>query len=342
MRIKLLIATADAEYAEHLSTTLSEKHTEDFEVSVCTSADRLRDLLATNKYDSALLDDALLGAISSSALPGAVRSPLLLVDESGLVAASAAGAGEALKKVSKYQRVSALAGKIMEYYAEVSATGGSFGARRARITAVWSPAGGTGKTTVALAYAASRISSGRQAVYLDLENFSSTPVYFREGGASISKLFEKLESNAAMYQKGIRQLDPGSGIAYFCSPENYDDVQILSAEDMENLVGACAEDVDDLIVDLSCQCDKRNQKILSLADTVLLVCDATAASQTKLTQFIRQHSVFGQIQADAVLVNNKGAQFAEPGLPKSLQLPFVNAADPGAVFKTLSGGRFEW
>ena len=334
MRIKLLIATGDADYAEHLSDTLAEKHGESFEVSVCTSASGLRGLLTANKYDSVLLE----GDFLSSAQLSAIRLPLLLIDESGAVADGDAD----MRKIMKYQRISSLAGKILEYFAEVSVGMSGFGAKRARITAVWSPAGGTGKTTVALSYAASRVSAGKQAVYLNLESFASTSVYFSGAGPSISKLFEKLESNAHMFQKGIRQLDAGTGLAYFCAPENYDDVNVLSAEDMESLIQACAEDTDELIVDLSSQCDRRNQAALCLADTVLLVCDPSATSQVKLRQFIHQHSVFGQIRANAVLVNNKGARFAEPDLQKTISLPAVNATDPGAVFKTLSGGRFDW
>ena len=334
MRIKLLIATADISYAEHLSDTLSEKHAQNFEVRVCTSADRLHDLLAADKFDSALLESDFLNSIPLSA----IRLPLLLVDEFGFAAANQEG----LKRINKYQRISSLAGKIMEYFAEVSVGMSGLGETRARITAVWSPSGGTGKTTVALSYAANRVSAGKQAVYLNLESFSSTPVYFQETGASISKLFEKLESNAQMFQKAIKQLDPGTGIAYFCGPENYDDVNVLSDEDIEHLLKVCAGDTDELIVDLSSQCDRRTQKILGLADTVLLICDLSVTSQAKLKQFISQHSVFGKIRGNAVLINNKGAKFTEPSLPRALSLPFVNAADAGFVFKTLSSGRFDW
>ena len=334
MRIKLLIATGDADYAEHLSNMLSERHGDDFEVGVYTSAAGLRDFMAANPYDAALLESDFL----SAAPLNAVRLPLLLVGETGAVAGEGT---DAVRKILKYQRISSLAGKIMEYYAEVSAGLSGFGGRRARVTAVWSPAGGAGKTTVALAYAASRVSAGKQAVYLSLENFSSTAAYFPETGPSISRLFEKLEANAQMFQKGIRQLDAGTGVAYFCGPDNYDDLNVLSAEDMESLIGACAEDTDELVVDLSSQCDRRTQAILALADTVMLVCDFSAASQAKLRQFMNQHSIFGQIRTKAVLVNNKGAQFAAPDLSRTIQLPVVHAADPGAVFKTLSGGRFD-
>ena len=331
MRIKLLIATTDNDYAEHLSNILSEKYMDTFEVTVCSSAERLQPLLAGSRFDAALLEPGLAASVSLSA----VSLPLLLIDESGMVPDSEA------KSIRKYQRISSLAGTVLEHYAEISQGISGLHSGRARITAVWSPAGGTGKTSVALAYATHQASRGKQALYLSLENFSSTSVYFPEGGKSISKAFEKLESNLPMLLAGIRQQDSGSGVFYFCGPENYDDIHILTTEDIEILVGACSTGMDDLIIDLSSQCDQRTRRIFDLADSILFVCDPSAASQAKLRQFIQQHNIFGQIQSKSVLVCNKGAAMAETGISKTVSLPLVRATDPGSVFKALSSGKFE-
>jgi len=245
------------------------------------------------------------------------------------------------KKIPKYQRISSLAGSILESYAEVDKGLNSFSVNKANITAVWSPSGGSGKTTVALAYAAHKVSAGKQAIYLSLENFSSTSVYFPDNGKSISKAFEKLESNAQVFMMSIRQQDNGSGISYFCSPQNYDDINILTANDIEMLVNACAAGIDELVVDLSSQCDRRVQEVFNLADTVLLICDPSSTSQAKLKQFINQHNVFGLIQSKTVLINNKGAKTTEADISKSINLPLIKTTDPAAIYKTLSGCNFE-
>ena len=338
MKIKLLIATADGDYANHLSTILSEKYAETFEVSVCSSAERLKNLLAVNKYDAALLEYDFACDFASDINLSSISPPLVMIDETGVIADD----NNSFKRIRKYQRVSAIAGNLLENYAEIGKGVCNFDTSRARITAVWSPSGGSGKTTVALAYAAQRIAKGNQAVYFNLENFSSAPAYFQESGKSISKVFEKLESNVQLLLLGIRQQDAGSGILYFCGPENYDDINILTSDDIETLVDACATDIDELVIDLSSQCDERTQKVFEIANIILIVCDPSITTHAKLRQFISQSNAFGRIQTKTVLVNNKGAKTTEPGFNKIVPLPFVNSADPISVYKSLSSGRFDW
>ena len=333
MKIKLLIATADSDYSEYLSDVLSEKYADTFEVGTCSSIERLKDLLSFNRYDAALLEQNF--AFSENL--NSIKFPLMLIDESNIVSEE-----NNFAKIRKYQRISSIAGNILENYAEISGGINSFDSNRANITAVWSPSGGSGKTAVSLAFAANKVLNGKQAIYLNLENFSSTFAYFQETGSSISKVFEKLDSNVHMFLKGIKRQDSGSGISYFCGPENYDDINILSVNDIETLINACAAEIDELIIDLSSQCDERVQKIFSIADTILLICDQSTTSQVKLNQFINQHNIFGKIQTKTILVNNKGAKSSETKVNKSIQLPLVQSADPVSVFKTLSGGNFNW
>ena len=336
MKINLLIAADDADYVGHLSRVLSEKHSSAFHVNACTSLERLGDLLSARSYDAALLEPAF----ASAADLGAIRMPLLLLAENAALGEGAGG----LKRIRKYQRISTMAGSILELYADVSKGKGMgvFEQSKAQITAVWSPAGGAGKTTAALAYAAYMASSGKLAVYLDLECFSSTPAYFSGDGKSISKAFEKLESNIQMFLMGIRQQDIGSAIMYFNGPDNYDDMNILTPDNVETIVNACAAEADALVVDLPSQCDDRVKRVLGLADAVLLVCDPSSTSQAKLAQFVGQHNVFGQIEHKTVLINNKGAKAANERFSRTIHLPLVNSVDPVSIYKTLSGSNFEW
>jgi len=334
MKIKLLIATTDSDYAEHLSSFISEKFKDTFDVSVCSSAGRLKEILTTSKFDMALLEPNITHVNNLNL----IQLPLALIDESEDFLESSTS----MKKIRKYQRISSIVGTILEYYSEVGKSVNSFIKNRAHITAVWSPAGGTGKTTVALACAANKVSSNRKTVYLNLENFSSTSAYFQENGKSISKVFEKLESNAEIFLMGIRQMDSGSGISYFCGPENYDDISILTANDIEALVNACVVEIDELVIDLSSQCDDKVQRIFELADTVLAVCDTSSTAQAKLRQFLTQHNVFGLIHDKTILVNNKGAKTGGTQVSRAIQLPLVQSADPISVYKTLSVGNFDW
>lgn len=332
MKIQLLIATDDKDYAKHLSSVLSENRAESFEVTVCSDAERIEGLLSERSYDVALFDAPL---IPRSGLEK-VRLPLLLWDmlESG-------GGDVNLIKIRKYQRVSRLSSDILDEYSKATVGVTGFGSGKAKITAVWSPVGGVGKTTAALAYATQKAVGGGNITYLDLEYFSSTSVYFPETGKSISTAFERLGSNAALLLKAISLKDSGSGICYFSPPNNYDDMNELTAEDVKALVDAAAENSDEVVVDLPCACDERTRKVLEAANAVYLVTDGSKTAAEKIQQFITQHNLYAKVYAKTVLVANKGAKVNNTRFKRMLQLPSVTANDPVSVCKTLSEVRFE-
>lgn len=334
MKMKLLIGSDHRDYVEHLSHVLAEKYADTFDVSVCSSMERLGEVITENRYDAVLVEPSFASAVKEDA----VRLPLVLWHEAGL----SADVATHMKKVRKYQRISVLAGLILEYYALVATDIVHMANDKAKITAVWSPCGGVGKTTVALAYAARKGGGDKAVVYLNLESFASTSAYFPENGKSISCAFERLDSNAHVLLMGIRQHDSSSGITYFSSPDNYDDITILTAADIETLIQACATWADEVIVDLPSQCDDRVQKVFELANTVLLVTDFTTTAHVKMQQFLHQHHVAGRIQDKSVLINNKGAKWSEARIHNDIRLPFVQTTDPISVYKTLSGSTFEW
>ncbi|MCL2159193.1 MAG: hypothetical protein FWH48_07290, partial [Oscillospiraceae bacterium] len=298
------------------------------EVCVCTAKDRI---LTNNKFDIALIEPDFWSPENI----GPDTLVMLLVED---------GDGTSppeIKKICKYQRISAIVEDMLGEYSAKGKMPQRANSHMAHIVAVWSPAGGAGKTTVALAYAANRAAADKRATYLNLENFASTPAYFQGGGTSISKVFEKLENSGGIFISAMRQTDASSQISYFCAPENYDDMNILSGVDLETLILACAADTDELVVDLSSQCDERTAKIFELADKILLVCEPSSAAQAKLGQFAGQHDVFGKIQHKLVLVDNKGANTKKLGIENTIGLPYVPSADPVAIFMALSKQSFD-
>lgn len=333
MRVKMLIATVDTDYAFLISDNLSEYHAELIEVSVCNTLESMQEVLIRRKYDVALIDSALIGSVDISM----IHLPLLLWSEHEDNAATQSEH----TRIKKYQRVSSIAATVLERYAQVSNNRHSQAAKNANITAVWSPAGGVGKTTVALAYAASRASEDKDVFYLNLESFSSTPGYFRQSGKSISRIFEMLESptgDVKMLVQGICCFE--SGITYLCNPDNYDDISILSNENIKELVAACAGLADELVIDLSCSCDDRSRQVFELSDKIFIVTAQEASAKTKLDQFISQNNVFESIKEKTTLVANKGAIVNTPPVKALISLPYVQSQEEKQVYKTLSGKSF--
>ena len=331
MRIKLLIAAEDKNYAEQLSFFLSDKYSDAFEVAVCASPDRLRDICGASRFDVALFDNSLIREADLSL----IHMPLLLYSED----CRGPDPPPDVRRIHKHQRISSIAGEILGSYSKLSADGRSPISSMARVTAFWSPAGGTGTTTAALAYCAHKAAGRRQALYLNLESFSSAPLYFSESGKSISAAFEMLETqdgNLQMFLRGILRQDRDSGISYFCPPENFDDMNILSVEDTATLVTACCGISEELVIDLSCACNKRTWQIFELADTIMILSDSAGTPQIKLSQFTAQHNVYERIKSKAVLVANRGALLDNPLPNPPVPLPLITSCDEKDVYKKLA------
>ena len=329
MKIHLLVASDDNDYTEHLSNVLAENYSDVFELSIASSVQSLKEQLDRRQADLALVEPEFAPEADLSR----VRLSVLLWDGMKPLDKPA----QTMKRVRKYQRISSMVGGLLELYAEVFSDR-AVEERLGKITVIWGPSGGCGKTTVALAYGAQRVMDGRKTVYLDFQSFSSAPVYFPEGGKSISAVFEKLDSNVELLLQGIRQTDPGSGLYYYAGPDNYDDISILTSEDMRKLVCASAAGVDEVVVDLGNAFDQRTSMLMDLADHVIVVVDPTQNSQRKWQQFCTQHNMYEKIKDKMIFAANKGARAVQER--QTVSLPMVQSDDPVVVYKTLSAGYF--
>ena len=330
MKIKLLIASDDKDYCDHLSNVLLTEYASEFNVSVCSCAQTLESKLKEQRYDVALFDSLFC----ESPKPDNIALPLVLWHEDNDLAVQ-----EDYIRIRKYQRISSMFNEIMEQLAGVTIDFKSVDSGKAKITAVWSPSGGVGKTSVALALSANKASDGKQVIYLNLELFSGTSVFFDTSGKSISALFEMLESssgNKSALIKSILCRDSITGISYFRCPDYFDDMNILSVDIILSLITACSEITDELIIDMSCLCDERARAIFDIADKIYLVTDSSKTSHAKMKQFISHNNIFSQIKEKTELVANKDALPNELFPGEVIKLPRVHLADESAAYKSLA------
>lgn len=328
MKIRLLLASPDSDYTEYLSRVLVEKYADVFEISVCSNSERLNEMVVNHRTDVVLAEKQLADAVDLRM----ARLPLVFVDETGRISES----GSDYKRIKKYQRISTLVKEVLGEYADVSANDETFGGASAQITAVWSPAGGSGKTTAALAYATNCVAQGKKTVYLDLQNFSCSTVYFQQSDKSISTLFQKLDSNVELLLHSIRQQDSGSGVFYFTRPDNYDDISILNCDDLRRLIEGCSKGVDEVVIDLTSICDDKVRKVFEFANQIFVVLDGARVSAAKWEQFQTQNNVYEQVRSKIKLVANKNAKLDAANVNGIVNLPYVQSGDPVAVYKTLS------
>ncbi|MCL2046800.1 MAG: hypothetical protein FWG88_10515 [Oscillospiraceae bacterium] len=335
MRTHLLVASTDYSYTQHLSKVIAEEHMEVFELSICNTLESLYEQLAIKKYDIAIMDAGLMEAADLIS----IHLPLLLWSE----IETENSIDEKIIRIRKYQRISSMMSTILELYAKSLPNLRSPEGNRAHITAFWSPVGGVGKTTAALAYCAKSAIQGKQVLYLSLEQFSSTHTYFDESGKGISSVFEMLESGEGNIEILIRSLcnfDKESGISYFSRPDNFDDMNILTAQSIIELVDACARITDELVIDMSSTCDQRTQAVFEISDKIYMVADSSYTSQVKYEQFTSQHNIFDHIRGKTVFIANKGAILSAAYMDEIISFPHVALPDPINVYKSLSGISF--
>lgn len=333
MNIRLVIVTSDMEYAECFSDVIADNYKNVFKMSICSSAANYKSLSDRKHFDIALVDGDIAEEI---AFPNA-KLCAELCDESG------SEVGVNYYPIQKYQRISHIVSELLEQYSKVANSAGGYGQAKGRLTAVWSPVGGVGKTSIAMAYAAGIASEDNPVIYLDLEPFSSTATYFHDNAKSISSLFEGLggNSNMEILIAGLLQKDTGSGILYFGPAINYDDLNILTISDLEEIIDGCVAQCSELVVDLSSSCDEKTRYILERADRVLAVADDSVTGKNKWSQFQTQHSLYGEIADKMTLVANKGADVSGWYREAAVSVPFVRSQDPVIVYKTLSVQDFD-
>jgi len=340
MKVKLLVATFDTEYAGLFSNHISEHHANIIDISVCSTLECFGDTLKKQKFDVALIDTAFIGSIDTSS----IHLPLLLWSDNENTVDEIP---QELGRVNKYRRISSIVATVLEKYAPVSGRRFGLDLKKANITAVWSPAGGVGKTTVALAYASSNVSAenmprdnrviNKEVFYLNLENFSSVPAFFNKPGKSISSVFEMLDShegNTKILVRGICNRD--KGVMYLNKPDNYDDMNILTSENIRELISSCSSLADELVVDLSCTCDARTESVFEAADKIFIVTEQSTSTGVKMMQFISQNDIYERIKEKVVFIANKGAEIAGYNTENTVSLPFVKTDDTALIIKKLA------
>lgn len=183
--------------------------------------------------------------------------------------------GESIS-ICKFQHAEKLVSDIFHIYSQKY--GDNFiphGQRKVIISAVFSPAGGSGKSSIAAGCSILCARMGMKTLYLNLESIPSTSLFFKgSAGRNFSNVIYYLkekDSNLALKLESSKCVDPESKVHYFQPPDNVLEMMELKPDDIESLISCIRSSAqyDAVFVDMADGLDPCSLSILKACDVII-------------------------------------------------------------------------
>lgn len=291
-KVSLILADRDEFFAERFSRYILD-HNNFFDIVSFTEAEYLLNYLSTGKADVVLLEKDF----ATNEIIEKLKNKLVLIFDD-----CSKEVGD-ISYINKYQKTEALIKEITFKYAESIGNTGiiSDNTGVANIIAVYSPIGGSGKTTVAMALAAGLVQQGCKTTYLNLEKFNSIGTYVNlplmEG---LSEIFLKIKNKGPNLSFDIMKnlaLDE-SGVNYFVPAESAMEFNEMTNEEIMELVSKTSDiaDVEYLVIDLPSEFNENILNILKMSNSVVFISTNDAVGINKTKMFMNEMNIFADLK----------------------------------------------
>lgn len=314
MKIKMAIADSDEIYAKRLFEALQRQ--DNLSLSVFTDKEKLENDIASTRYDIILFDYSMY---SGDNIFKNAKLSVLLFDEDRKLPNNNLGKYKAVKK---YQRGSSIYKEVIGLYSEFVSDSGFFNSskERCRIICVYSPVGGSGKTTVAMSAANSIANKGKNVMYLNFESIASYGTFMTlKGGKGIGEVFASLDGGGSFNLKleSLMKRTP-QGIIYFEKFENLLDIYEVTNEDIEKLIRMICESgkTDFIIIDTDTQFSSLNRSIMDVSDKIVLVERTDKPAKEKISAFASHSNVKREYADKICSVINFSSGNSDPSAAK--------------------------
>lgn len=308
MKRKLVLADSDWRYLKEISCYFMEKVPQ-FEIITFTKEEKLREYFTQGgEADLLAVDETFVKERLEALTPGLTRIMLSV----------SMNQADGFETVKKYQKLETLAGQILLKYAQDSNTLETVkGNAETKIVSFYSPAGGTGKTTLALSLSAAAVKTGLHVLYMNLEEISSVDsALFEEGEGGLSAVFLALKTkgmNVGIKLKTCVRTEPAAGFSFLSGVDSISEYEEIDGEDVTRLLKAARElsDYDLIVTDHSSGFTKQTQAALEEADMIFVPTLMDEGSLAKLERFLREsgiHSRYDGILQKMNLIFNRAGE----------------------------------
>ncbi len=278
MKIRIAILEQDKNYLQRLLSAFETKYEDKIEMYSFTDEKLALDAIKNNKINVFLSGDKF--AVTKNQMPEKCGFAYL-VDTPDMETMNNE------KAICKFQKIDLIYKEIVSLYSENALDKlKNYDEGSARIVAFASPSGGTGASTMAVAFARYFAKCGKKTLYFNTEELGDSSIYFMgEGQFSFDDLIYAVKSKKAnmtlKFESTVKQDISG---VYFFSPGNKAlDVIDLSREEVSQLiVDLKMSGIFDVIIwDMDYSFHELRSNRMELVSDIVLVSDGLELSLSK-------------------------------------------------------------
>lgn len=334
--IRMAIADSNKEYLDRISDVMEEYA--DIALSKYTERHSLEAALSTKSFDVLLFDP---GIYDGQVSVGRNMLAVMLLDEDCPVPDTCLD----FKKIRKYQRISNIYKQILELYADICKDVGNVVGRPAVISiAFYSPVGGSGKTTMALATAARLAMQGHNTFYINFEDIASEDCYLPQSAEKgVSELVSLLGSgiNFPMKLQSLLQ-NKGEHLYYLNHFDSPNDVYEMTGQEIVELLTEIVRAglFEYIIVDMGIGLDAKMLCIFEQMQKIVLVEKPDAIAVHKMKTFMAQAHIINEYGRKMVRIlnfDNGRAESLASELPLIGRVGAMSNPDSAQLITMLAG-----
>lgn len=338
MKIRLMIADHDPEYANRLISFLSGSYADELEIYSFSEVESLEAFLRTQMADVLLLSERL--NFETERLPGGIS--FAYFSDSPEVDTI-----KGCRTVCRYQKLDLLYKEVLSLYSEkeTNITGYKAKSTDSASLLVFLPAsGGVGASAAAAAASVHIARSGKRVLYLNLEQCSDMALVFAGSGQStmsdVVYAIKGNKSNLKLRLQAMVEQSPENVHFFSSSPVPLDSME-LNEQDFEKLLQELQEmgAYDYIVLDMDNYFLEKLYVALRRTDRLVLVGDGSQISNGKLQRYAEALELLSktqnlQLERKTMLLYNKfssrtGTQINLPNISLIGGLPRFE----GASFK---------
>jgi len=312
-RLKLLIGDEDKLYVENLAGYIMEKFPYKFQINCFTNIESFRKYFITNicNTDIVLAGSKFIDAIRVKDNIGVTDNKQDFKTVPVIVQIVEKNKTNEGNTVYKYTDGYSLTKKIISIY-EKSMQPDTLQKKQheVKVIAIYSPAGGTGKTTIAVKLSQCLSKEGFRLFYLSLESLNSQSSFFEERAENgslndqllpekqgdFSKLLFALkqrDEELSLKVKEVINYDDSGNIGYFPPPDSFLELDELDSSEIRLLLEELKQSglFDIILMDLSSSFNYKSLTLIEESHEVIVVTTPDRIAVNKLISFLNDISL---------------------------------------------------